>query len=127
MAVRPALLALVVITSSVMTGCGNDCQSTCQRLYGDEPNCSIKRPGKNRDELIQFCEDECKQALRTPGDVGNYTPSKRTPRDETPLLENDKQAALWMDCVEETDCTYLDPNPRGENDDKEGGYCAPVW
>jgi hypothetical protein len=127
MTARSALLALVVAVASLATGCGNDCQSTCQRLYGDEPNCNIERPGKTKEELLRDCEDHCKEALRTPGEVGNYNPTERTPQSETVNLDNDKQAALWMDCIEETACTYLDPNPRSENDNQEGGYCAPVW
>lgn len=127
MAVRTALFALITATSTLLAGCGNDCQSTCQRLYGDEPNCAIKRPNKDQEELTRDCEDYCKTALRTPGEVDGYDPTQRTPKSETPVLENDKQAAVWMDCVEETACTYLDPNPRSEDDDQEGGYCAPVW
>ena len=35
--------------------------------------------------------------------------------DDDVALENEQQAALWMDCVAETSCDNLDKN-----------YCAPV-
>jgi len=60
--------------------------------------------------------DECESALKIPGEVGNYTPNEYTPASEPVTLENDHQAAVWMDCVAETSCEFLD-----------GGYCAPVW
>ena len=34
-------------------------------------------------------------------------------------LENDQQAALWMDCVEEKSCELLKTSG--------GRFCAPIW
>jgi len=111
---RLAIIALFLAPWAA--GCGPDCQSTCQRIYGDAPNCDHNSPGETRDELISQCEDHCEQALEKPGPVGNYDPEARTPTPESVTLETDKQAALWMDCVEETACKHL-----------EEGYCAPIF
>ena len=117
-----ALLSLAVMAS----GCGPDCQSTCQKLYGTKPNCGdpdpktgfngLVRYGNTREELLRQCEDECESALDNPGDVGNYKPKEYSAVSEAVELETDKQAALWMDCIAETSCKLLDE-----------GYCAPVW
>jgi hypothetical protein len=109
-----AMLALALAPWA--TGCGPDCQSTCQRIYGDAPNCAKQSAGDTKDELLSQCEDHCKQALEKPGPVGNYKPEERTPSAESVVLETDKQAALWMDCVADTSCEYL-----------KDGYCAPIF
>ena len=97
------------------SGCGPDCQSTCNKLY--TPNqCGIERPGQSTDEQIDRCLDECESALEQPGEVGEYDPNVKRPPSETPELSNDKQAALWMECIQETACENLEKN-----------YCAPVW
>ena len=83
-------------------------------------DCSISAPDKGKDELTRDCESQCKTALRTPGKPDGYEPNQKTPKNETVVLENDKQAALWMDCVEDHACKYLDPR------EDEGGFCAPV-
>ena len=104
---------------SQLIACGPDCQSTCNRLYRPADGvkyCGIARPGKSIDESISYCMTQCNSALETPGDVGEYNPNDETPRSETPELLNDKQAAVWMDCVSNTSCPNLEAN-----------YCAPIW
>lgn len=116
---RTVLLTGAVMASGswllLLTGCGPDCQATCNRLY-QESECNIQSPGATRDALVTRCNQECEGALETPGEVGDYQPNEYTPANESVTLENDKMAATWMDCVSATSCELL-------ND----GYCAPVW
>lgn len=95
-------------------GCGPDCQSTCNKLYQTE-QCNIQSPGQTQSTLLSECTEMCELALETPGEIGRYNPSEYTPSSQSIELENDKQAAVWMDCVSEFSCELL-------ND----GYCAPV-
>ena len=115
-ALKTTLLFATIGAGTVLAGCGPDCQTTCQRLYGDEPNCDLKSPGATRDELLSQCDDECSTGLENPGEVGNYNPKEYTPQSESVELETDRQVALWMECIKETSCKLLDE-----------GYCAPVW
>jgi hypothetical protein len=125
--ITPALATLL----ATATGCGTvDCQSTCDKIYGEAPGCGEPKgtpgeegylsgligPSGSTEKMLRQCQDECTTALQTPGEVGNYAPTEYTPSTEVVELENDKQAALWMDCVSEFDCANL-----------ESGYCAPIW
>ena len=104
------------------TACGPNCQSTCQRIYGNgvndagEEDCSIQRPGRDQGELIDTCMDNCEEALEQPGELGTFDPYTRTGSNQSVSLENERQAAEWMECVTETDCQRM-----------QEGYCAPIW
>jgi hypothetical protein len=103
------------------TGCGPTCQSTCNRLYsnGDDyglPDCNIQRGGTLTDKLLSTCMKNCNDALAQTGEVGDYQPDERHGSSTSIVLENELQAAMWMDCISETDCADL-----------ENGYCAPIW
>lgn len=93
----------------------DDCSATCDRLY-DEEACNIQRPGRDQQGLIDLCLDECREADRQLGDVGDYDPFERSESNVAVELENSAQVALWAQCVEETSC-----------DDISDGLCAPVW
>ena len=95
--------------------CNPTCQSVCNKIY-NEQYCGIVRPGKESDELISDCISYCEEALTEPGDLGNYDPYERVSSSSSVTLDNEQQAALWMDCVSEQSCTRL-----GQ------GYCAPIW
>ncbi len=112
---RTLIGAVLVAVGALAAGCGPDCQSTCNRLYQTE-QCNIQSPGSTQGELLSTCSEACESALEQPGEVGDYTPNEYTPKSEATVLQNDKQAAIWMDCVATTDCSFL-----------ETGYCAPVW
>lgn len=109
-----AALAGLLALAATTTGCGPDCYSTCNKLYQEE--CNFKSPGQSPSELLDTCVESCQSALETPGEVGDYNPYDKQPGDAAIVLENDRQAALWMDCIAETACEKLDE-----------GYCAPVW
>ena len=111
---------LVLLVAVLATGCGPDCYSSCEKLFGDAADeCDIQIPGKSgesgRQEMIAQCATHCQAAMRNNGDIGDYTPNERASGDDDIALENEKQAALWMDCVAETSCDNLNKN-----------YCAPV-
>ena len=99
----------------LLTACGPDCQETCNKLY-NESECNIQSPGATREELLGRCNTECENSLDVAGEVGDYNPNEYTPSNESIELGNDKQAAVWMDCIAETSCEFL-----------TDGYCAPVW
>ncbi|MCB9761777.1 MAG: hypothetical protein H6739_18185 [Alphaproteobacteria bacterium] len=111
---RPLILAISLL--ALGTSCGPTCKSTCERLYGDTPDCAIERPGRTRTDLLDFCMTECTTATGIPGDVGDYDPYERLSSAEAATLENRAQAEVWMDCVAETSCDRFSE-----------GYCAPVW
>ena len=111
---RP-IFFIAVSVGLLAVGCGPDCQNSCNKLY-QESQCGIERPGTTLNERLSYCMEECEGALEVPGDQGAYDPNDQRPRSETPQLENDEQAAAWMDCVDKTACENLEKN-----------YCAPVW
>jgi len=113
----PWTLALVGLAAVFAPGCGPNCQSTCDKLYGTTGEaCAISRPATTETELRNTCMEKCEYALDRPGEVGNYDPDERQGSSAAVEIENDKQAALWMDCIAETAC-----------EDLLHGYCAPVW
>lgn len=114
------LLPSVLLAAALFTsGCGPDCQSSCDRLFGDGPDeCNIPVPGHDTptgiSEVVNDCVAHCERALSENGDVGAYDPNSTRAGDQV-FLENEKQAALWMDCVSETECSNL-----------QDGMCAPT-
>ena len=113
--VRISLILFSVTAFSQLLACGPDCQSTCNKLY-QQYECGIERPGTSLNERVKRCMDECNSALEKPGPLGDYSPNEETSRSEDINLENDQQAAAWMDCVQNTACENLKRN-----------FCAPVW
>lgn len=111
--VRTSWLALTAIAGLGLgaTGCGPDCQSTCTKLYSQN-DCNIQRAGAEREELLNECNDRCEVALTNPGDADpDYNPADKMPPSQTQessIIESDTEAAMWMDCVEETACDLLD-------------------
>jgi hypothetical protein len=116
---RPIALALAGAAALALTGCGPNCQTTCNRLYsttGESCGDILQRPGTSSSSLINTCLEACNDALATPGEVGGYNPNERTTLKPEFLLTNDKRAALWMDCVAGTSCEAMN-----------NGYCEPIW
>lgn len=113
---------VVVIVASLLAGCGPNCSKACERVYDD---CQITKPGQEKGELLQDCVTECEDALLQDGDVGDYQPNRpRSSQNRSIILENESQAAAWMDCVFDVapdataaQCQQLDPSV---------GYCAPI-
>lgn len=115
-----ATTLLLVFSAAFAVGCGPDCYSSCEKIFGDAAGeCDISIPGKTgesgRQEMISQCVSHCERAMRRNGDIGDYSPNERASGADDISLENEKQAGKWMDCVAETSCDNLNKN-----------YCAPV-
>jgi len=114
---RLAMLSALVLSTALAQGCGPNCQSTCDKLYGTTGDaCSIQRPNTSEKELKTTCLEKCNAALDVPGELEGYDPDQQQGSSSSVEITNDKQAAVWMDCIAETACEDLDH-----------GYCAPVW
>ncbi|TNE87938.1 MAG: hypothetical protein EP330_16740 [Deltaproteobacteria bacterium] len=113
---RLALIALPLI-GLLASGCGPTCASTCGKIYGQlaDGNCNQRIPGEDPTASFDRCVEECEFALSQPGELNGYNPHERITSGEIPDLENEKQAAAWMDCVDELSCELLDD-----------GFCAPI-
>ncbi len=115
-----ALVIGLLIGVTALTGCvGNNCQSACRRVYGpseSEGECDIRTPGvEDWTEMYDSCLGECEFAMRQTGDLGGYDPYDRNVTGEAITLNNERQAAAWIDCVMSQNCERLDE-----------GYCAPI-
>lgn len=119
-----AVLPLVSLPllSVLVAGCAtqHDCAQACTKLFGEQDGqCNIVVPGhsddQGRQDMIDMCETHCEAAMAQAGEVGNYNPNERTSGNEDVGLANDAQAALWMQCIDETSCSDLNDN-----------YCAPT-
>ena len=115
------IIGLMAIVGTALTSaCGPDCQSTCEKLYSPGGECQFVSAGDpTGEENFGECMKECGNAVLTPGDAGNYNPNEKTPSSNSVKLENDQQAALWMDCIEEKSCELLKTTG--------GRFCAPIW
>lgn len=117
--IRALALSSVAISFLGLFACGPTCQNTCSRVYND---CGITKTGQTRDELLDRCEDECSGALKNAGDQGEYNPLTPRQSAESLVLENEEQAAAWMDCVWEKV-----PNASPEEcQSLDAGFCAPI-
>jgi hypothetical protein len=104
----------VLGASALLGGCGPTCQSTCNKIYSPS-ECAVPTPGQEWTDMNRDCEDACEEALTKPGEVGDYDPDERNTTGESIELENERQAALWMDCIAEQACDRL-----------QEGYCEPI-
>lgn len=118
------LLALAALAAGCDSDCpggtdcasGPSCYSACEKLYGEgDGACNIQIPSRTGQEMQGDCISHCVSAMNNAGEIGDYEPNERASSDDQVALENEQQAALWMDCVAETSCENLEKN-----------YCAPV-
>ena len=91
----------------------------------DPSECNIVKPGATPEKLVQDCITQCELAMDKNGDVGDYQPYSHSPGYEILELENEKQAALWIECVWDA---APDPGPSGgcQDLDPATGICAPI-
>ena len=94
-----------LVTVGLATACGPTCGEACRKIY--EPSeCGIQPGGGvSSSELIETCSAACDQALESPGQLNGYNPGQRQLRGFE--LQNETQAAAWMDCVWEAECDTL--------------------
>lgn len=117
------LVPLLALPALLLAGCGggHSCRNSCNIIFGDgDGECNIIPSGITTDVEIQGltrdCIAQCEAAMRNPGDVTpGYDPNTRAGSQSDIELHTDKDAALWMDCVDNAACEDLD-----------GGYCAPT-
>ena len=113
--VRPFLLGGLL--AALGAGCDENCQSTCGRVY-DASECGVTVSGVSAKSLRGSCVEDCEQALQKTGEMGTYNPYQRANPVDPPELENERQAAEWMDCVWSVECAELEPS--------DGGMCSPI-
>ena len=112
-----SMIAILLVGATQITACGPDCQATCNKLY-QPSECGITRPGGfTVNDLTGRCMTECQSAMSKPGLIGDYNPLGDYSSQEVPSLDNDQQAAAWMDCVANASCELL----------RSYKTCAPVW
>jgi len=121
---QKTLLIGFVGLGALVAGCGHDCQDTCRHVY-DPAECNVIIPGAQADDLIKTCIRECETAMGKNGELGDYKPYSHSASFENLILENEKQAALWIDCVWDA---APDDGPSGgcEDLDPATGICAPI-
>ena len=107
--------ALFLAIPLAVAGCGYNCQSTCFRIY-DPSECAVVIAGVQSSERIRDCITECENALDAVGPMGTYDPNSAGGTSRH-VLQNERQAAEWMDCVWAAECTELDP---------VAGVCHPI-
>lgn len=108
-----AVVTVLVGGLGLGTGCGETCNETCLRAY-DEDECNVDTPGTRREDAIADCASQCRAALRQVGPVGNYNPLNSGSLERV-TLENERQAAAWMDCIADATCEQL-----------QAGRCNPL-
>ena len=119
---KSLLHTALIAATTLSVACGPHCQSTCQTIYGDEiiystqnDACGITVPGKDPDDSRRDCITECQNALDVAGDIGDYNPFDPANSGSGASLENEQQAGVWMDCVDQSSCQDL-----------RTGTCAPI-
>lgn len=123
---RRGLITVMVVAMAALQGCGETCQSTCDHVYA-ESECGVTKQGWKPGELIDYCVDQCDDALQIAGSMDDYEPYEHISSQDADGLQlaNETQAAAWIDCVWDT---APDPGYQAscENLDPPGGICAPI-
>lgn len=120
-----ALTALALVGVALAgTGCGPDCYSACDKLYREE--CNITAAGQTQNDLLQDCIDVCQEALVTPGEVtAGYDPFSPTASSNAITINTDRDAALWMDCVDQSSCENIKGDQDGDGVTDGPKMCLP--
>lgn len=121
--------ALLLVTAAVgatawLSGCGENCQSTCRHVY-DPSECGIELPGVTPDSLIKTCTRECESALQRTGEM-RFDPAQTPAQDDAWSLDNEAEAAAWIDCVWDQVPDEGKSAACGNIDPQQGGICAPI-
>lgn len=121
---RGMLVVASLTAVAWLSGCGENCQSTCEHVYSTD-ECGIVLPGVSADELIGSCVTQCERALQVTGEK-RFEPREVPGTDDQWNLQNEAEASAWIDCVWEM---APDPGPSkacANIDPKQGGVCAPI-
>ena len=121
---QKGLITVMVAAVAVLQGCGETCTTTCNHVYA-ESECGVIKQGSTPADLIKTCTEECENALLHAGDMGDYEPYEHHFIDDGLTLDNETQAAAWIDCVWDTA-----PEPGHQNTcdnlNPASGICAPI-
>lgn len=101
---RGSLMIGATLAAALLAGCNRNCQNSCSRIYDD---CGISLPGLTQADSVSECLASCEGAMRNAGTLGDYNPLGRNISGETHTLENEIQAASWIDCVWDVDCENI--------------------
>lgn len=104
--------AALVLLAAGSVACGENCQSACGKIY-DPAECGVQIGGVTAAELTRDCVNQCEDALAQTGPMGTYDPNTRRDPLSPSVVENEKQAAAWMDCVAAATCEDLEPSTGG--------------
>lgn len=124
---RPATALTTLALAGVAlagTGCGPDCYSACDKLYREE--CNISAAGQSQNDLLSDCVDVCQEALDNPGEVTpGYDPFAPTSSSSAITINTDRDAALWMDCIDQTSCENIKGDQDGDGVTDGPKMCLP--
>lgn len=121
---RGMLVVATVAAVFGLSGCGENCQSTCEHVYA-ESECGIVLAGVSADELISTCTRQCESALQLTGEQ-RFDPAVTPATEQSWELKYESEASAWIDCVWDN---VPDPGPSkacANIDPKQGGVCAPI-
>lgn len=122
------ILLVLVPLGAALTGCATDCQTACEKIWAENEcgGTSADEEGRvidpavyddaSRESRIRECMQHCEGAMLKHGEPGSYEPSLVASQSATICLANDRQAAMWMECVDQADCASLAKN-----------LCAPIY
>lgn len=113
------LFLVLVAFGAGLSGCATDCQSSCEKIWA-ENECATPDPAifddETRDARIAECVQHCEGAMLKHGEPGSYDPNLAVSQSASPCLDNQRQAAMWMACVDQAACENLEKN-----------VCAPIF
>ena len=114
-------LLLLAGLGATLIGCATDCQTSCEKIWAEtECGKTVQDPNvyddATREARIAECTTLCRSAMLKHGEAGSYEPNLAVSQSASPCLDNDRQAAMWMDCVEQASCETLAKN-----------VCAPIY
>jgi hypothetical protein len=116
--------ASLILASAAAIGCGYNCQDTCNHVYA-QSECNVSTGQIEESLKIDECIEVCQDALQRNGELDGYDPYSPYKGGTQPVIENEKQAAYWMECVwdnapepgPQAGCSLLEPTE---------GFCAPI-
>ena len=97
---RGMLVIASIAAAAWLSGCGENCQTTCTHVYG-EAECNHGKDGVKPADEVDTCVERCEAALSRPGDNEVYDPTLTPAGDDSVTWDDlrDLDAAAWMDCV----------------------------
>lgn len=109
----------ISVAGLLLSACGPTCQSSCRRMYAEAECDGAAGQAFPAEDFIEGCIEQCDQALGVPGTVRSDTrffdPDNVSPANQDFCLQNEAEAATWMDCVwsfSDEECDAMLQQPR---------------